>query len=117
MPHTVQAAPLTPQAPAMVPVWQLPPWQQPPLQTVWLPPPQELEQVWVAVLQVCPVGQSVATLQPQAMPERHTWPLALLEQSTQAPPLEPQLPLPRPPLQVPPLQQPPLQSWPALQLE
>jgi hypothetical protein len=108
MPQLVQARPLTPHAPEVLPALQMPLWQQPPLHAVWLAPPHEVEQVWLLVLHVCPDGQSPALLQPQVLPDRQACPTALDEQSTQALPLLPQVPLPVPPLQVLPAQQPPL---------
>jgi hypothetical protein len=114
MPQTPQLRPSMPQAAGVLPGLQLPPWQQPPLQAVWLAPPQEPEQVCVTVLQLCPVGQSLKAVQPQVVPERQRWPLALVEQSMQARPLAPQLESAVPRLQLPPAQQPALQGWPLL---
>jgi hypothetical protein len=87
--HTPQAAPLVPQAVALVPATQAPAEQQPPLQPVWLAPPHDVLQRWVMVLQVLPAGQSVARLQPQ-VPERHRWPAPFIVQSVQAAPVVPQ---------------------------
>jgi hypothetical protein len=99
---------LTPHAPEVLPALQTPLWQQPPLHAVWLAAPHEVEHRWLVVLHAWPAGQSPALLQPQVLPEMQAWPFELDEQSTQALPLEPQVPLPVPPLQVAPLQQPPL---------
>jgi hypothetical protein len=76
-----------------------------------LPPPHAVEQVWLSVLQLWPVGQSVAALQPQPAPERQECPLMFDEQSTQARPPLPQVPLSVPALHEPPAQQPPLHAW------
>jgi hypothetical protein len=50
MPQTVQAAPLTPQAPVLLPALHNPLEQQPPLQAVWPAPPHKLEHRWLPVL-------------------------------------------------------------------
>jgi len=69
-------------------------------------------------LQAWPVGQSVATLQPQTPLARQAVPVVLPAQSTQAPPLLPHAvslaPAPQVPL-VAAEQQPPLQAWVELQ--
>jgi hypothetical protein len=116
MPHTVHVRPLVPHAPVLLPTTQPPAEQQPPLHAVWLAPPHDVEQVWFEVLQLCPDGQSAATLQPQLAPEMQRWPLGFDEQSTQAVPPLPQVPSPVPRLHVPAAQQPPLQFWPLPQL-
>jgi hypothetical protein len=88
---------------------QVVPLQQPPLHAVWLAPPHEVEHRCVDVLHVEPDGQSAAALQPQVPADRHRWPLALIVQSTHAPPA-PQIAGVLPGAQVEPLQQPPLHA-------
>jgi hypothetical protein len=77
--------------------------QQPVGQVVPLHEPQ----VWLATLHSCPVGQSLVLLQPQT-PLRQRWPMALVEQSTQAPPVVPQAVGASPLAQAEPEQQPPV---------
>jgi hypothetical protein len=85
--------------------WQAPLESQQPLgQVAALHEPQ----VWLAVLHSWPVGQSPLPLQPQTLP-RQMWPMALLAQSRQAPPVVPQAWSPLPGAQLDPEQQPPVQ--------
>jgi hypothetical protein len=107
--HVTQEPPFGPQLPVVVPALQVPPPQQP-LHGVWLPAPQLVVQVCVAVLQLFPTGQSLATLQPQLVPLMQRWPLPFAEQSTQAVPAAPHVVSPVPALQLPEPQHPPLQS-------
>ncbi len=115
MPHTPQPPPVWPQAPSVLPGWQLPFWQQPPLHAVCAAAPHAVEQRCETVLQLLPVGQSPAALQPQ-LPLRHKWPLAESVQSMQALPLAPQALLLPPVAQLVPAQQPPLHGCEALQV-
>jgi hypothetical protein len=115
MPQMLQEVPVWPQAPVVLPGWQLPLWQQPPLQAVSPAEPQNDVHWWFEVLHVLLIGQSAATLQPQ-VPPRQRWPIAWSAQSVQPLPLVPQawssLPVP----QLEPAQQPPLHGCETLQL-
>lgn len=63
--------PLAPQASLPVPAAHVPPDEQhPPLQAV-VPAPHAAAQVCDVVLHACPVGQSVAAMQPHVPPPRH----------------------------------------------
>jgi hypothetical protein len=62
--------------------------QQPPLHAV-VPVPHVAEQVWLVVLQACPVGQSPAALQPQAPLARQAFPALLPGQLAHTDPLPP----------------------------
>jgi hypothetical protein len=107
--------PVAPQAPCAVPRTQMPPWQQPPLQgSVGL---HEVEQLLVVRLQAFPLGQSLATLQPQP-PPMQAEPAELPAQLKQALPVAPQVGVEVPLLQVEPgdEQQPPLQGEDPLQV-
>jgi alpha,alpha-trehalose-phosphate synthase [UDP-forming] len=62
--QTLQKVPSWPQASLALPATQLlAPSQQPPLQSVWVNPPQVVEQAPVTVSHAIPDGQSVATVQ------------------------------------------------------
>ena len=76
--------------------------------------PPAVLQVWVSALQAIPAGQLAVALQPQ-LPLRQRWPLWLVVQSVQTPPVVPQAEAVVPGAQVAPAQQPPLQGWPGLQ--
>jgi len=85
--HVAHAAPELPHAPLPSPPTHWPPVgsQHPPLHAVSAAPPQAVPHVCVVVLHAWPLAQSVAALQPQAsVAGRHTVPLALPVQSTQA---------------------------------
>jgi hypothetical protein len=94
--------PELPQAALMVPVWHVPPAadeQQPPLHC-WF----ELHAVVhlpCAVSQACPVGQSLALVQPHAPDGRQALPLALPAQLAQTLPPAPHAPCTVPGWQVP----------------
>jgi hypothetical protein len=75
---------------------------------VWLAP-QLLVHTWLVKSHACPVGQSVAMLQPHT-PAMHAVPAALPTQLVHAIPLTPHAVPPVPAAQVPPLQQPPLHA-------
>jgi hypothetical protein len=109
--HTAHAPPVVPQAPLAIPMTQLPAWQQPPLHMEWFASPHGVSHTWVIVLQDVVAGQSVALLQPHAMPPRQTWPAGDVEQLTQADPSAPQetLVVPGTHVRLTP-QQPPLQG-------
>lgn len=108
--QSTQAMPDVPHAPSAVPAAQVPLLQQAPLHGELFE--QAVVHRCVDVLQALPAGQSLAELQPHAPPPVtavHTWPMLEVEQSTQAPPVEPQPPeLLVPGEQLPARQQPPL---------
>jgi len=108
--HPTQAPPVAPQAPLAVPATHCAASgsQQPPLHAVSPAAPHAAPQVCVFVLHACPLGQSVATLQPQVPFASHAEPAELLAQFVQAPPLVPHAFAAVPPTHVTPLQQPPL---------
>jgi hypothetical protein len=98
----VQSTHVPPDAPhafAAAPPAQLVPLQQPPLQFCELE--QVVEHKCVEVLHALPAGQSVVALQPQLLPPMHTWPLALMVQSTHTVPPEPHEPAALPPTHAP----------------
>ncbi len=104
--HTRQVPPPVPQAPLVVPGWQLVPSQQPPLHCT--PPEQSVPQ-WL-FLHACPGEQSVEAEQPHVPPGSQTG--VEPEQDAQAPPPEPQAFVPVPGWHMEPSQQPPLHMRP-----
>jgi hypothetical protein len=101
-----QLPPLAPQVGLLVPATQLPPEQQPPLHGCI--DEHELVHLCVDPSHACPLGQSLAELQPH-VPATQAFSEPIV-QSVQAPPVLPHTPAALPMTQVPPLQQPPLHS-------
>jgi hypothetical protein len=90
--QSVHAPPPVPHASPAIPVTHaFVDEQQPPLHAV-VPVPHVAEHVWLVVLQACPVGQSVAALQPQAPLARQAFPALLPVQTAQTDPLPPHWP-------------------------
>jgi hypothetical protein len=116
--QSMQAKPLAPQVGVAMPALQVPPSQQPPLQGC--DGLHEVVQVWTPRSQARELGQSEASLQPQAPPPatgRQLPPAGLVEQGVHAPPEAPQVWSAVPETHTPLSQQPPWQGCEALQLD
>ena len=104
-----EQTPLAPQSVLAVPPTQVPSdEQQPPLQVCV--EEHVVVQVLLLASHACPVGQSLAVMQPHRPVGRHALPSPPVLQSTHAWPIKPHAPAAVPGAQRAPLQHPPLQS-------